>query len=130
MSPAGSYLKKLVDERRKYENSLNSGAEYVTATRSGVVSYKVDGLEEMLNTKDFGKMTKEFLVRFKFENRSSCYTSEESGKIIDNYECYIASDFRFGKCKKCRSWTKIKASLPVGSEVPAEIEYINSQDGR
>ena len=52
LSPAGSYLKKLVDERKKYENSLNSGAEYVTATRSGVVSYKVDGLEEMLNTKD------------------------------------------------------------------------------
>ena len=26
LSPAGSYLKKLVDERKKYENSLNSGA--------------------------------------------------------------------------------------------------------
>lgn len=28
-SPGGSYLKKLVDERKKYENQLNSGTEYL-----------------------------------------------------------------------------------------------------
>lgn len=41
-SPAGSYLKKLIDERKKYENKLNSGAEYLNAPISGVVSYRVD----------------------------------------------------------------------------------------
>ena len=46
LSPSGSYLNKLIDERSEYENELNSGAEYLTATRSGVVSYRVDGYEE------------------------------------------------------------------------------------
>ena len=29
LSPSGSYLKKLIDQRSSYENSLNSGAEYL-----------------------------------------------------------------------------------------------------
>ena len=47
-SPAGSYLKKLIDERSKYENKLNSGTEYINATKSGVISYRVDGYEDVL----------------------------------------------------------------------------------
>ena len=61
LSPAGSYLKKLIDERSSYENELNSGAEYINASRSGIVSYRIDGLEEVLNTNDFSKISKEFL---------------------------------------------------------------------
>lgn len=129
LSPAGSYLKKLVNERKKYENSLNSGAEYITATRSGVVSYKVDGLEEMLNTKDFGKMTKKFLESLNLKTGQVITSSEESGKIIDNYECYIATILSSENAKNAEVGSKIKVRLPSGSEVPAEIEYINSQDG-
>ena len=53
LSPAGSYIKKLIDERSKFENELNSNSEYVTAPVSGIVSYRVDGLEDVLSTKDF-----------------------------------------------------------------------------
>ena len=56
LSPTGSYLKKLIDERSGYENELNSGAEYINATRSGIVSYRIDGLEETLNANDFSKI--------------------------------------------------------------------------
>ena len=37
-SPQGSYLRKLIEERKKYETELNSGAEYVKAPMSGIVS--------------------------------------------------------------------------------------------
>ena len=50
-SPAGSYLKKLIDQRSEYENELNSGAEYIEATKSGIVSYRVDGYEDILTTR-------------------------------------------------------------------------------
>ena len=59
-SPAGSYLKKLIDERSKYENQLTSGEEYIEATKSGIVSYRVDGYEDILTTDDFEKYTKDF----------------------------------------------------------------------
>ena len=48
LSPQGSYLKELIGERKKYENELNSGAEYIKSSKSGVVSYKVDGFEDVL----------------------------------------------------------------------------------
>ena len=129
LSPAGSYLKKLVDERKKYENSLNSGAEYVTAPRSGVVSYKVDGLEAMLTTKDFGGITKDFLESLNVKIGQVVTSSEESGKIIDNYECYIAAILDSEYAKKAEVGQKVKVRLPSGNEISAEIEYINSQDG-
>ena len=55
LSPAGSYLNKLIKERSQYEKELNDGAESLTASKSGVVSYRVDGYEDILTTEDFGK---------------------------------------------------------------------------
>ena len=54
LSPQGSYLNQLIEERKQYESQLNSGAEYVKAPMSGIVSYKVDGLEETLTPDNFG----------------------------------------------------------------------------
>ena len=129
LSPSGSYLKKLINERKGYENSLNSGAEYVTAPRSGVVSYRVDGLEEMLNTKNFGDITKDFLENLNIKVGQVVTSNEESGKIIDNYECYIAAILDSEYAKRAEIGQKIKIRIPSGNEIPAEIEYINSQDG-
>ena len=89
-SPAGSYLKKLIDERSKYENELNSGAEYIISPRSGVVSYRVDGYENTLTTENFDYLTKDFLKGIKLKVGQVVATSQESGKIIDNFKCYIA----------------------------------------
>ena len=44
-SPSGSYLKTLLSQREEYEKQLNENSEYIEATDSGVVSYRVDGLE-------------------------------------------------------------------------------------
>ena len=37
LSPSGSYIKSLIEERSSYETELNSNAEYITAPMSGVV---------------------------------------------------------------------------------------------
>ena len=44
-SPSGSYLKQLNNQRVKLEKELNEGAETIKSPKSGVLSYKVDGLE-------------------------------------------------------------------------------------
>lgn len=63
LSPQGSYLKELIEERKNYENELNSGAEYINSMKSGVISYKVDGLEEVLKPTEecFSTLSKEYL---------------------------------------------------------------------
>ena len=83
LSPAGSYLKKLVDERKEYENKLNEGSEYLSSPISGVISYKVDGYEDILSTQDFSKLSSEFLEGLNLKVGQVVADSKESAKIIN-----------------------------------------------
>ena len=89
-SPSGSYLKQLIEERSEYENELNQGSEYLVADRSGVVSYRVDDLEEVLVPSDFGYLSKNLLDDLKLKSGQIVSTSDESAKIVNNFYCYIA----------------------------------------
>lgn len=90
-SSQGSYLKQLVQERSELEEELNSGAEYIKAERSGIVSYKVDGLEETLTPSNIESLSKEYLENLGLKTGKIIATNTECGKIIDNFSCYIAT---------------------------------------
>lgn len=128
LSPAGSYLNKLIKERSQYENELNSGEEYLTATKSGVVSYRVDGYEDVLTPDDFSKYTKEFLEDLKLRTGQIIPASSESGKIIDNYSCYIVTVLDSEYAKEAEVGDKVTLRLPSGTEVDAEIEYKTEEE--
>ena len=127
-SPAGSYLRKLIDERSDYENQLNSGAEQLTATKSGLVSYRVDGYEEILTTDDFSKYTKEFLEDLNLKTGQIIPTINESGKIIYNYSCYIVSVLDSEYAKEAEVGDSVTLRLPSGKEVDATIEYKTNEE--
>ena len=129
-SPKGSYLSQLIDERRNYENQLNSGAEYVNAPISGLTSYKVDGLEDTLKatTECFSTLSKEYLESLNLKTGKIIATNEECGKIIDNTECYIATISSSEKAKEAEVGNKVKIRLSNNSEIPAEINYIIKED--
>ena len=128
-SPAGSYLKKLIEERSEYENKLNSGSEYLTATKSGVVSYRVDGLEDTLNPSSFANLSKTVLEGFKLKTGQIISTSEESGKIIDNFCCYIACVLKSENLqeKEAEIGDSLTLRLSNNEEVKAEIVYISKE---
>ena len=75
LSPAGSYIRKLIEERSNYENTLNSGSQYITAPTSGIVSYRVDGLEEVLTPDSFSSLNTKLLEDLNLktgEKRKNC----------------------------------------------------------
>lgn len=127
LSPSGSYLKKLIKERSGYENALNSGAEYLKSPVSGVVSYRVDGFEELLNTTYLENITKEYLESLNLKTGHIIATNDESGKIINNYECYITVVLNSEYAKQAEIGKNVKLRLPSGNEVNADIEYINKE---
>lgn len=130
-SPKGSYFNQLREERRKYENELNSGAEYVNAPVSGIVSYKVDGLEDVLKptTECFSTLSKQYLENLNLKTGKVIATSEECGKIIDNSCCYIATISNSEQAKTAEIGQKnIKVRLPNNAEIPADIVYIAKED--
>lgn len=124
LSPSGSYIKKLIEERTGYENTLNSGSEYINAPESGIVSYRVDGLENILTPESFSTLNKKFLDELKLKTGEIVSTSEESGKIIDNFEAYIATSLESKKAKEANVGDSVKLRLSNSQEITAKIEYI------
>ena len=127
LSPKGSYLNQLIEERKQYESQLNSGAEYVKAPMSGIVSYKVDGLEETLTPDNFGSINKEFLENLNLKTGEIVATSEEAGKVIDNFNCYIATISSSEEAKQAEVGDKVKVRLSNNAEISAEITSISQE---
>ena len=128
LSPSGSYIKKLVSQRTKYEEKLNSGSEYVNATISGTVSYKIDGLEETLTPEAIEEFTPEYLNSLKLKTGEIIPSSEEKGKIVNNYNCYLVVILNSEEAQKAEIDNKIEVTLPTGDTVTASIEYISEQE--
>lgn len=129
LSPSGSYLKQLVEERSNYENQLNSGSEYIEATRSGVVSYRVDGLEDVLTTSGLASLSKTMLEDLKLKTGEIVSTSEESGKIIDNFYCYIACVLKNENidAAEVKVGSRVKIRLSNAEEITSTVEYISQE---
>ena len=127
-SPQGSYLRSLIDERKGYESELNSGAEYVKAPISGIVSYRVDGLEEVLTPDNFSNLSKEYLEGLNLSTGKIVATSNEAGKVIDNFYCYIATITSSEEAKQAEVGDKVKVRLSNNIETDAEITNIIKED--
>ena len=132
LSPSGSYLKSLIEERSKYENELNSGSEYITAPKSGIVSYRVDGLEETLTPNNLGALSKKMLEDLNLKTGQIVSTNEESGKIIDNFYCYIATilDDDTIQEEQAEVGDTVKIRLSNSKEIDAEIIYISKESNK
>lgn len=129
-SPSGSYLKTLLSQREEYEKQLNENSEYIEATDSGVVSYRVDGLEEVLQTSDFSKLNKDFLEKLNLKTGQTIASSEEMGKIINNYKCYIIFNSDSNEAKSAKQGDSIKIRLQNSETTNATVEnIIEESDG-
>lgn len=53
LSPADSHVKSLIEKRNALEGQISNASEVITAPVSGTLSYRVDGLEEILRSNRF-----------------------------------------------------------------------------
>ena len=123
-----SELKSLIEKREEYENMLASNSEYINATVSGVVSYRVDGLEEQLKIDDFSYINKELINSINSKAGQIIATSEDKGKIINNFESYIAINSNSDASKNAKIGDKIEIQLSNAEKIDAQIEYIKMED--
>lgn len=130
LSKAGSYINNLIKEREKYQSELKANSEYVKAPISGVVSYRVDNLEETLTPNNFESLNEKFLNDLKLETGQIITTSTEMGKVINNYECYIATILDSEEAKEAKIGKNVKLRLSTQDEVDAKISYISEQTNK
>lgn len=127
-SKSGSYIKKLITEREKYEKKLISGSEYIVAPISGVVSYRVDGLEDVLKVSDFDNLTEEKLNELDSKTGKIIATNNEEAKVINNFEIYIATILDSTAAKQTEVGKNVQITLSGGEEMNAKISYLKEQE--
>lgn len=127
-SKSGAYIGQLAKEKEEYENKLTSDSEYIQTPMAGVVSYRVDGLEDVLSVNDFSTITKDFLENLELKTGKIVSTSNESGKIINNFKCYIATVLESEAANTAEIGNKVKITLSSGNEMNGEIKYITKED--
>ena len=116
-------LKKLVNERNSYENQLNSNSKYITADRSGVISYRIDGLESSLKNGDFSYLNEQYLKSLDIQTGQIIALSSTSSKIVDNFQCNIVCILDSDEARNSEVGKSIKLRLQNSEEVPAKIVY-------
>lgn len=127
LSPSGSYINNLINERTNIENQLKSSSQYENAPIGGIVSYRVDGLEETLTPQNFESLNTEMLTNLDLITGQIVTTSEKTGKIINNFECYIAVSTNTNEAKNASVGDNAKIRLATNEEIPVEIEYIKDE---
>ena len=102
---------------------MTENSEYLNADKSGVISYKVDGLEEQLKCDDFSYLNEKFLEDLNLRTGQVIASATDKGKIIDNFKCYIACCLESDEAKEAKVGDSIKLRLKTSEEIPAKIEY-------
>ena len=122
-------VKNLIKERKTLESKLKNGSEYQRAPKSGIVSYRVDGLEEKLTTENFDIINEKYLDSFGLKTGQIISASNESGKVIDNFKCYIAITLNSKEAMQAKVNDKVKIRIS-NDEEDAKIIQINEESGK
>ena len=111
------------------ENQLKNGSEYQTAPIGGIVSYRVDGLEEKLSPSKFNEITEKYLNGLELKTGKIVTTSNEYGKVIDNFKCYIAITMNSKNAKEAEVEKTVVLRIN-DKEYDAKIVQINEESGK
>lgn len=88
LSPQGSKIRELIKEREEYENKSNKSGNNIFSNTSGIVSYKVDTLENNEYINNISNISIEQIedLYFKYSQNN---INKFGIKIVDNYKAYI-----------------------------------------
>lgn len=123
-------IKALVKERKTHEEQLKNGSEYQKAEISGIVSYRVDGLEEKLTINNFNEMTEKYLNDLDLQAGKIISSSNECGKIIDNFKCYMAVTLNSKNSRNAKVGDSVQLRISNNEEYNAKIVQINEESGK
>ena len=123
-------IKQLVKERKTYEGQLKKGSQYQKAEISGIVSYRVDGLEDELVVDNFDNLTEEYLENLGLKTGQIVAISSDCGKVIDNFKCYIAVTMNSPKSMESKVGDNVEIRTSNKKEIKAKIVQINEESGK
>lgn len=130
LSPVGSKLKELIDERTKYEKQINDAKKELYSPKAGLVSYRIDGFEEILTTNSISNLTIGALNSLKINSNQVIASSKTKVKVVDNFSCHIAIFMKSAESKEAKLDDKLYLRIEnISNElIPATVEYISEEE--
>lgn len=130
LSPVGSQLKTLINERASYEKQLNDSEKTVKNNKAGLVSYRVDNYENLLQPVSISKLTIEELKKIKTATNQIVPIDTSNIKIVNNFECYIAVPMYSEESKNAKLNDNVYLRFSNIDEklVNATVEYISEEE--
>lgn len=125
-----TYVKELIKERKKYENELAQNAISVKAPISGIISYRVDGLEEILSSNNIENINLQLLKEINLKTGQIVATSTKKGKVIDNFKYHIVIVMDSEEAKSAVVGQKVKLRLSTNDEIDAKISNIKEEENK
>lgn len=92
----------------------------------------MDGLENQIivNNEDFSYINSALLNGLELNVGSSIPESKEAGKIVNNYNCYIACPMSTKNSEVAEVGDKVSLRFPDSSEITAQIVQINEEENK
>lgn len=125
-----TYIKQLISERKKYENQVKQNAVYVKAPMSGIMSYRVDGLETILSTNNIDTINLQLLEDLNLKTGQIIATSTKKGKVIDNFKYCIATPMDSEDAENAKDGQRVKLRLSTNDEIDATITSIKEEGNK
>lgn len=76
---------------------------------------------------NFEYLSSEFLENLNTKTGAIISSSNEKGKVVNNFECYIACPINTEKSSSVKVGDSVKLNLPNSTDVNATIEYIKEE---
>ena len=126
ISSKDSKLKNLVNQKNELQKQLDQASQYIKASRSGIVSYRIDGLEEQITCKDLSIYNERYINNLDLTNGQIVSSVENKGKIVNNFISYVAVTSKSEEAQHAKLKQKVYLELPNGNVINARIVQINS----
>ena len=122
-------IKELINRREELENQLKNGAEYVNAERSGMVSYRVDGLEDKLNINDVFTYNIGYLDSLNVKTGQVIASNLVKGKIVNNFYSYLIFNSDSENAKNVKVGNRLKIRIFNDEITSTIVNIIEEENG-
>ena len=129
-SPANEYINGLINQRTNLERELFNHSNYEKAPMGGVVSYRIDGIEDKLTVSGLEGLTKEYLESLNLKTGQMISKNTTTGKVINSFVCYIAVVREVNDDTKSKAEVGDKITLRITQDkiVKATVESVKKED--
>lgn len=129
ISASDSRIRQLTNQRNDLQKQLEAESKIVYAPESGVVSYRVDGLEETLKVDDFSYLTTDLLDDYDLKVGVAVPLSQSQAKLINNFNSYIVVSMNTEMASAAAVNDNVTLRLPNLKEIKAEVVYVKNDEG-